>query len=61
MTLKLSVDNALIRAKYHVKKDEITEAIKLYQQILKVFPKNLRAKEELANLNIKWKNNITKS
>jgi tetratricopeptide (TPR) repeat protein len=60
MLLKLSVDNALTRAKYHVKKEEITEAKKLYQQILQAFPKNLRAKQGLANLNTKRQNNTTK-
>jgi len=61
MLLKLSVDNTLTRAKYHIKKDEITEAKKLYLQILEAFPKNLRAKEGLANLNIKRKKNTTKN
>ena len=40
---QLSVDQALMKAKSHVKKDEVIEAKKLYQVILQAFPKNLRA------------------
>ena len=51
MVAKLSVDKALMKAKFHVKKDELTEAKKLYQLILQAFPRNLRAHQELAALN----------
>ena len=43
MLRKLSVDQALIKAKSHLKKNEAIEAKKLYQVILQAFPKNLRA------------------
>ena len=36
---KLSVDQALLRAKSHAKKGEIKEAQKLYQMVLQAFPK----------------------
>ena len=34
---KLSVDQALLKAKSHVKKGKIEEAQKLYQMVLKAF------------------------
>ena len=43
MLKKLSVDQALIKAKSHFKKNEVIEAKKLYLVILQAFPKNLRA------------------
>ena len=36
---KLSVDQALLKAKSHAKKGEIEEAQKLYQTVLQTFPK----------------------
>ena len=51
MLAKLSVDQALMKAKSHLKKDEILEAQKLYQAVLLAFPKNIRAQQGLANLN----------
>ena len=48
---KLSIDQALLKAKSHAKKGEIEEAKKLYQSILKAFPKNVRAQQGLARLN----------
>ncbi len=50
MLAKLSVDQALMKAKSHVKKDEVIEAKKLYKVIL-AFPKNLRAQQGLVALN----------
>ena len=50
MLAKLSVDQALMKARSHIKKDEITEAKKLYQSVLIVFPNNLRAQKGLAAL-----------
>ena len=50
--VKLSVDKALLKAKSHAKKGEIEEAQKLYQAILQAFPKNKRAQQGLAALNI---------
>ena len=47
---KLSLDKALIRAKSHINKNEISEAKKLYQAVLLAFPQNKRAQEELAVL-----------
>jgi TolA-binding protein len=47
---KLSVDQALLRAKSHAKKGEIEEAQKLYQMVLQAFPKNKRAQQGLAAL-----------
>ena len=51
MLAKLSVDQALMKARSHVKKDEILEAQKLYQAVLLAFPKNIRIQKELATLN----------
>ena len=48
---KLSVDQALLRAKSHAKKGEVEEAQKLYQAVLQAFPKNKRAQQGLAALN----------
>jgi len=48
---KLSVDQALLKAKSHAKKGEIAEAQKLYQAVLEAFPKNKRAQQGLAALN----------
>ena len=48
---KLSVGQALLKAKSHGKKGEIEEAQKLYQVVLQAFPKNKRAQQGLATLN----------
>jgi len=48
---KLSVDKALLKAKFHAKKGEVEEAQNLYQAVLQSFPKNKRAQEALAALN----------
>ena len=48
---KLSVDQALSKAKSHAKKGEIEEAQKLYKDVLQAFPKNKRAQRGLAALN----------
>ena len=48
---KLSVDQALLKAKSHAKKGDIEEAKKLYQSVLQSFPKNKRAQQGLAALN----------
>ncbi|MED7679542.1 tetratricopeptide repeat protein [Rhodobacteraceae bacterium IMCC15231] len=48
---KLSVDQALLKAKSHAKKGEIGEAQKLYQAVLQAFPKNKRAQQGLTTLN----------
>jgi TolA-binding protein len=48
---KLSVDQALLKAKSHAKKGEVEEAHKLYQAVLEAFPKNKRAQQGLAALN----------
>ena len=51
MLSNLSVDQALMKAKFHAKKGEIEEAEILYQTVLKTFAKNKRAQEGLASLN----------
>ncbi|MDB2464536.1 tetratricopeptide repeat protein [Amylibacter sp.] len=48
---KLSVGQALLKAKSHGKKGEFEEAQKLYQTVLQAFPKNKRAQKGLAALN----------
>ena len=48
---KLSVDQALLKAKSYAKKGELEEAKKLYQAVLQAFPKNKRAQQGLAALN----------
>ena len=48
---KLSVDQALFKAKSCAKKGEFEEAQKLYQTVLQAFPKNKRAQKGLAALN----------
>ena len=58
---KLSVDQALMKAKSHVKKDEVIEAKKLYKVILQAFPKNLTAHQGFTALNKTRQNNITQS
>jgi len=55
----MSVDQALIKAKSYTKKNQITEAQKLYEDILIKFPKNIRAHKELAILNKIIETNIT--
>ena len=57
MLAKLSVDQMLMKARSHEKKDEITDAKKLYQAILLTFPKNKRALEALASLEKPFQNN----
>ena len=51
MLSNLSVDQALMKAKFHAKKGEIEEAEILYLTVLKTFAKNKRAQEGLASLN----------
>ena len=58
---QLSVDQALMKAKSYVKKDDVIEAKKLYQVILQAFPKNLRAQQGLVALNKTRQNNVTQS
>ena len=58
---KLSVDQALLKAKSHIKKNEITEAKKLYQAVLLAFPKNMRIQKELATLNKYQQTNVIES
>ena len=61
MLAKMSVDQALMKAKSHIKNNEITEAQKLYQTVLLAFPHNKRAQEGLASLNKPNHNNSLKS
>ena len=50
---KLSIDKTLSQAKSLEKRGKITEAQKLYQDILQAFPKNRRARQSLMILNKK--------
>lgn len=50
MSENLSIDQALIKAKFHIKNNEIVLAKKLYKTFLTKFPKNTRIKKELASL-----------
>ena len=56
---KLSVDQALLKAKSHARKGEIEEAQKLYRDVLQAFPKNKRAQQGLAVLNKPKKSTVT--
>ena len=51
MLAKLSVDQALMKAKSHIRKGKFTEAKKLYEDILKNYSKNKRAQQGLSDLN----------
>ena len=51
MAAKQSVDQMIIKARSHEKKDEIADAKKLYQAVLLNFPMNKRAQDGLAALN----------
>ena len=51
MVAKLSVDQMLMKARSHEKRDEITDAKKLYQAVLLSFPQNKRAQDRLTALN----------
>ena len=61
MLAKLSVDQALLKAKSHVKKGKIQEAQELYEAVLQAFPKNKRAQQGLAALNKSNQPNATQS
>ena len=56
MLAKISVDQALMKAMSFSKKNKFVEAENLYDEVLKVFPKNTRALQGLAALK-KFKNN----
>ena len=57
---KLSVNQALSKAKSHEKKGEILEAQKLYKVVLDAFPNNKKAKLMLANLDRLFQNGNVK-
>ena len=58
MSAKLSVNQALEKAKSHVDKGEIIEAQKFYQAILKTYSKEANdIQKELANFNTSIQNN----
>ena len=59
MLAKLSVDQALTKAKFHAKKGEVAEAQKLYEGSLLNFSHNKRAQQGLADLNNIKQKNIT--
>ena len=48
---KLSLDQALLRAKMHTKKGEIDQARHIYQAVIDAFPNNGRAKQALIAFN----------
>ena len=52
MIAKISIDQALMKAKFHAKKNEINEAHKLYKAVLIAFPNNARAKQGLEALKL---------
>ena len=56
MLPKPSVDQMLIKARSHLKRNEISDAKKLYQDVLISFPKNKSAREGLATLVNRQKN-----
>ena len=51
MLAKLSLEQALTKAKFHIKKGNFAEAGELYETILKNFSSNIRAQQGLATLN----------
>jgi tetratricopeptide (TPR) repeat protein len=57
MLKKLSLDQALIKAKTYINNGKFTEAQELYKSVLDDFPKNLRAKQGLIDLKKYKKNN----
>jgi tetratricopeptide (TPR) repeat protein len=61
MLVKLSVDQMLMKARSHEKRDEITDAKELYKSVLLSFPKNKRAQDRLSVLNKYQQNNIIQS
>ena len=48
--MKLSVDQAITKAKSYKKRGEVLEAQRLLKAVLKSFPKNKRAQKELLTL-----------
>jgi len=58
---KLSVDKALLKASFLIKKGEIGAAKKIYSTILNSYPKNIKAKEGLAALNTSRQSAATQS
>ena len=61
MLANLSVDQALLKAKSHLKKNQIAEAQKLYKAVLLAFPKNTRAQLGLDSLKNSNNNKLLKS
>ena len=57
---KLSIEQALLKAKWYAKKGNTGEAQKLYQAVVKAFPKNKRGQRGLASLGKIKKNNDQK-
>ena len=58
---KLSVDQALTKAKSHKKRGEVAEAQQLIKGVLKSFPRNKRAQKELFTLSNPKQINISDS
>ena len=56
MSVNLSVEQSLMKAKSHVKKGDLAEAQKLYETIIQKFSNNIRAQQELASIK-KYKQN----
>ena len=54
---KISVEQEINKAKFHEKKGEFLEAKNIYQQILQLFPKNIRVQKRLSALKTKKQNN----
>ena len=56
MSVNLSVEQSLMKAKSHVKKGDLGEAQKLYETIIQKFSNNIRAQQGLASIK-KYKQN----
>ena len=50
MLAKISLDQALMKARSFSKKNKVVEAKKIYNAIITAFPNNIRALQELAAL-----------
>ena len=61
MLAKMSIDQALMKARSYIKKDQVAEAHKLYKAVLLAFPQNKRAQEGLASLSKHKQNNTTQN
>ena len=61
MLENFSIDQVLMKAKFHVKNNEFNTAKKLFESILEKFPNNVRVKKELNYLETHKLSNIVKN